>query len=508
MSIRVHTFDGRIVESLCAEGDTLARAIWLSPGLRPPALCSGLGRCGRCRVRFLSPPPPPSDAEKLALSSGELASNIRLACRHPAAAGAEVQLFPAAEPARARLRPDTGEALLLAADLGTTSLQWRAVTRSGTLAAEGRELNPQMGAGSEIMSRLAAACTPQGRARLAGLVRAALDEIIRDLPGPVVECCIAANPAMTAILLEQDLEGLSRAPYRLAYAGGSGERVAGLPSLWIPPQLAPFVGGDISAGMAFIFARMRPDYPFLLADLGTNGEFALVPGQDAALAASVPLGPALEGIGLRHGNVAENGAVHAFSLGPAGLRASVIGGGEPRSVCATGYLSLIRILLQHGLLSPEGSFRREARMPPAGLLTGRVREEAGSVCFALAEDMYLDARDVEAVLAVKAAFSLTLERLLAHAGISAARLRRIFVAGALGSHVNADDVEALGFFPAGLGARLTPLGNTSLAGAELFLREPAWREKILQWARGCSVPDLAAEGDFQAGYMRHMRFAW
>ena len=190
------------------------------------------------------------------------------------------------------------------------------------------------------------------------------------------------------------------------------------------------------------------------------------------------------------------------------LRLSVIGGGEARSVCATGYLSLIRILLQNGLISPEGIFRREARTPLAGLLAKRLREEAGGLRFALAADMDLDAQDVEAVLAVKAAFSLTLERLLAHAGVSSAGLRRIFVAGALGSHVNAGDLEALGFLPSGLGARLSPLGNSSLAGAELFLREPAWRERIARWTPGCSVLDLAADGDFQAGYMRHMRFAW
>jgi uncharacterized 2Fe-2S/4Fe-4S cluster protein (DUF4445 family) len=459
-------------------------------------------------VRFISPPPQPADTEKQTLSPEELAGNLRLACRHPAAPGTEVQLFPTAAPSRSLLRPDTGEALLLAVDLGTTSLHWRAVARSGVMVAEGRELNPQMGAGSEVMSRLSVAATPQGKARLAGLARAALDEILRTLPGMAVECCIAANPAMTAILLEQELEGLSRAPYRLAYSGGSSECVSGLPPLWIPPQLAPFVGGDISAGVAFVLERMRPEYPFLLADLGTNGEFVLALGPDEALAASVPLGPALEGIGLRHGNVAESGAVHAFSLGPAGLQSFVIEGGEPRSVCATGYLSLLRILLQHGLLNVDGAFRREGRTPLSGRLTERIRDAIGGLRFSLTENIDLDAHDVEAILAVKAAFSLTFERLLAHAGISSAHLRRVFVAGALGSHVNTDDLEALGFFPSGLGARLRPLGNSALAGAELFLREPDWREKIMHWARGCSVLDLTAEGDFHAGYMRHMRFAW
>ena len=508
MSICVHTAEGRILDVSCPEGDTLAQGIWLSPGLRPPALCSGLGRCGRCRVRFLSSPPQPSDVEKQALSPEELAGNIRLACRHVAAPGTAVQLFATARPSYTLLRPDTGEALLLAVDLGTTTVHWRAITRVGALAAEGLGLNPQMGAGSEVMSRLAVAATPQGKARLSGLVRDALDEILRVLPGTAVECCIAANPAMTAILLEQDLEGLSCAPYRLTYPGGGSERVAGLPLLWIPPQLAPFVGGDISAGVAFVLASTRPEYPFLFIDLGTNGEFVLALGPEKALVASVPLGPALEGIGLRHGNVAENGAVCAFSLGPGGLQNSVIGGGKPRSVCATGYVSLLRILLQHGLITIDGAFRREARTPLAGRLTERLRDAADGLRFAMTEDMVLEAHDVEAILAVKAAFSLTLERLLAYAGISSARLRRVFVAGAIGSHVKTEDLETLGFFPSGLGARLSPLGNTSLAGAELFLREPEWRDTIMRWTRSCLVLDVAAEQDFRAGFMRHMRFAW
>jgi len=281
-----------------------------------------------------------------------------------------------------------------------------------------------------------------------------------------------------------------------------------MPLVWIPPQISPFVGGDISAGMAYILARMKPEYPFLLADLGTNGEFVLALGPDHAVASSVPLGPALEGIGLRHGNVAEHGAAHAFSLDPAGLQISVIGGGEIRSVCATGYLSLLRILLQHGLIGVEGTFRRETQTPLAARLAERLWDEVDGLHFALTEDMHLDAHDVEAVLTVKAAFSLTLERLLVYAGVNSADLRRIFVAGSLGSHVNADDLEALGFFPPGMDARLASIGNSSLAGAELFLLEPAWREKIMRWAQGCSVMDVATDRTFHSGYLRHMRFAW
>ena len=63
-----------------------------------------------------------------------------------------------------------------------------------------------------------------------------------------------------------------------------------LPPARIPPLLAPFVGADISAGMAAIaFGPDPPRYPYLLADLGTNGEFALALSPEEYLLASVPM---------------------------------------------------------------------------------------------------------------------------------------------------------------------------------------------------------------------------
>ena len=50
-------------------GQTLAQTIWLSGELSPPALCSGLGRCGACRVRFLEGTPEPCDADSAILGA-------------------------------------------------------------------------------------------------------------------------------------------------------------------------------------------------------------------------------------------------------------------------------------------------------------------------------------------------------------------------------------------------------------------------------------------------------
>ncbi len=509
-----------------AEGNTLARVIYLSGLASPPALCSGLGRCGRCRVRFLSGPPPVLPAEREILSPHDIEDNWRLACRHAPAPGMHVLLpdpspcaggEPGQQDAAAKGRPSfrekTASALLLAVDLGTTSLHWRAVRpgadeRDGpgnSPAAQGVMINPQMGAGSDVMSRLAYAADDAGAATLRRLTLDALAGIRAGLDAPVAAICLAANPAMTAITLGKNSAGLRAAPYRLDYAGGGTERIPGLPPVWVPPLLSPFVGGDASAGYAALMFDPRnapPAFPFLLADLGTNGELVLALSATEALAASVPMGPALEGINLTFGTEARFGAVTAYTLTPLGLEPAVLGRTAPRGITATGYLSLLQQLRKAGLVGADGLFTAR----PGGL--GHRLGTAEGQRLRLPGRMFLAASDVEEILKVKAAFSLAFSRLLAAAGLAASRLAGLHVAGSLGTHAPAAALEELGFIPPGFAGRVHAAGNTSLAGAALFLLRPDARERSLAWAAGVNTLDLANDPKFTGAYADHMRFAW
>ena len=100
-------------------GQTLAQTIWLSGELSPPALCSGLGRCGACRVRFLEGTPEPCDADSAILGADAVRGGWRLACRHTAVVGMAVELPPPPSGKRKRMdiRPDAGP-FRLAVDLG------------------------------------------------------------------------------------------------------------------------------------------------------------------------------------------------------------------------------------------------------------------------------------------------------------------------------------------------------------------------------------------------------
>lgn len=511
MTIHIRTHDGQTVAAESHAGHSLARAVFLTGLWQGVPLCSGLGKCGLCRVRFLSDAPPPVAEELKKLGRNAVDDGWRLACLHPANA-CEIEL---PNPVRARVeRHVTRKAgpFALAVDLGTTSIHWTALA-DGKRVATGSELNPQIGLGSEVMSRLAMAREPQGRTTLSALVTDRLTQIRRELErelgGPCESLAVSGNSTMTYILLNLDVDGLSHAPYRLNYAGGDSRKIAnGLPPALIPPLLAPFVGADLSAGLVAVEYAEKATYPFVLADMGTNGEFILALSPEERLCASVPLGPALEGVGLSFGRTASPGAVTGFTLAPQGLVPRRLEGRTDRpGMTGTGYLSLCSILRQHGVLDTEGLFA-SGSTPLAARLAAKLTTRDGEPAFHVADGLYLPGSDVEEILKVKAAFNLALSALLDRAGLSVSDLAAIHLAGALGEHVSVADLEQLGFLPPGTRALARKAGNTSLAGTERLLTDSAaraWLESIPATVRAL---DLASDPKFGARYLQRMRFIY
>jgi len=510
LSIRIHTHDGGRFALDPHAGDTLARTIFLSRLWHGVPLCSGLGKCGLCRVRFITDAPEANSDERRKLGADAVADGWRLACLHPSAP-CEIEL---PEPRRSQravrtLKPGSGD-FKLAVDLGTTSIHWTALVDDEPVAT-GSELNPQTGLGSEVMSRLAAAATPEGRFVLRALITDRITDLVRlaarNLGGECVGLAVSGNPAMTYILLGKKPDDLASAPYTLSYTGGDEKKLgAGLPPAYIPPLLAPFVGADLSAGLTAVEYHTSPRYPLLLADLGTNGEFILSVSPEKRFCASVPMGPALEGVGLSFGRTAGPGAVTGFTLTPKGLEAKYFDGpqGDP-GMTGTGYLSLVAILLRQGVLTESGQFGPGAT-PLAAKLAARVTTAGGEPAFTISGDLFLPASDVEEILKVKAAFNLAMSALLKEAGLDPANLAAIHIAGALGEHVSLHDLEILGFLPAGCSAKAVKAGNTSLKGTELLLTDPGARHFAESIPATLTRLELTGDESFGSEYVRRMRF--
>lgn len=513
MSIRIHTHTGDIVDLTAQSDETLARAIFTSGLWRGVALCSGLGKCGLCRVRFISEAPPANRDEHKKLGPEALEQGWRLACLHPAES-CELEI---PEPTRSNRAVQThlnhaGE-YTLAVDLGTTSIHWAALIQENVVAS-GQELNPQTGLGSEVMTRLATAATESGRKLLKELVLDRIEEIIRDinesLHGRCVKLAISGNSAMTYILLGLQPDDLATAPYTLSYTGGDEEHIAAsLPPAYIPPLLAPFVGADISAGLVATEYAQTPHYPFLLADLGTNGEFILALSPEKRICASVPMGPALEGVGLSFGRTAGPGAITGFQLTPGGLVPTYFDAKTtgPAGMTGTGYLSLTAILLRHGVLDESGRFG-QGNTPLAAKLASKVTTVANEPTFQITSDLFLPASDVEEILKVKAAFNLAMSTLLDTANIGPSQLAAILIAGALGEHVSLKDLETLGFLPPGGNAKTVKAGNTSLQGTQHILTNTGARNFARTLPDTITALDLATDESFSAKYLERMRFTY
>ncbi|WP_302549148.1 ASKHA domain-containing protein, partial [uncultured Desulfovibrio sp.] len=173
-----------------------------------------------------------------------------------------------------------------------------------------------------------------------------------------------------------------------------------------------------------------------------------------------------------------------------------------RGISATGYLSLLAVLLRAGLLQSDGRLDPAPAMPltrrlAAGLEHGRLR---------LPHGLWLDAGDVEELLKVKAAFALALEALLRAADLPVAGVARLCLAGSLGAHVCLEDLETLGFLPAGLARRTEAVGNTALEGAALLARCPERGAAVARLCCKAHVLALTQQPDFAHDYLRQMRF--
>ncbi len=266
----------------------------------------------------------------------------------------------------------------------------------------------------------------------------------------------------------------------------------------------------MTAGLLWL-ERQKTDRPYVLADLGTNGEIALMTEQGRLYVSSVPLGPALEGIGLECGALAGPDVLTKFVLGPQGL-AGYTGDGFPLSgrnaagISATGYLSLLEQLVLCGILDKYGHFRANGNnlMPFAKKLKERIVPVHNIPRFLINENTWMSLRDVEEILKVKAAFSVALASLLQKAGLASSDLCSLNIAGALGSHLQARTLERLGFVPAGMAGRVRSIGNSSLEGAAILALDQASRDEIAKLCQGACLLEPAREQSFQEQYISAM----
>lgn len=481
---------------------TLTQNLFVSGYLSKVPLCAGIGTCGQCAVVFISDPPGPAPKDIEYFNAEQLSSGFRLGCVHYPESN---QCF------RVASKPINREFSFaanlpvksLGIDIGTTSIKW-SFKHSDLSLSHGQTFNPQMGAGPEVMSRLSfAAENDENKDLLNHVLLNEVMSIINLHDAAPLDICVTGNPAMIHFLLNKNLAGLSLSPYSLDYFGGELEVIGSHEDeVYIPHLFSPFVGADASAGLTYILEMHQPEFPFLFADFGTNGEIVLGISPEKFLCTSIALGPALEGIGLRHGSPFQQGVAAGFCPTSSGIDAN-----KPWTtdkISGSGYISLLANLLRLKNITSEGHFQK-GNSPLALKIFSMINDKG----LRLKKNIYLHPRDIEEILKVKAAFTLGVSFLCHKGNIAHDMIKSIYIAGALGENTSLNDLETLGFFPPGSANKAAVAGNTSLKGALLMADSLSARENNKRLAPMVESLNLAANKNYMAEhFIGHMFFEY
>jgi Uncharacterized metal-binding protein len=98
--------------------------------------------------------------------------------------------------------------------------------------------------------------------------------------------------------------------------------------------------------------------------------------------------------------------------------------------------------------------------------------------------------------------------LVRSAGITEGDLARVYLAGALGEHVDPGDLITLGFLSEIWREKIAVIGNSSLAGTLLALEDEGIRNWLATLPERVSVVGLVEQKDFGPMFLQAMRFVW
>jgi uncharacterized 2Fe-2S/4Fe-4S cluster protein (DUF4445 family) len=409
----------------------------------------------------------------------------------------------------------------IAFDLGTTTVVATLLDLStGTPAGVESTLNKQQPFGADVISRISATMMDPGALdKLQNLARETLAELAQAVcaqggvePHEVYEVAVAGNATMTHLVLGIDPEPLGMAPFILSTQLFPEVLAAdlGLAGVVHPraravvfPAFGAYVGGDITAGLLASGmdrdARVR-----LFVDIGTNCEIVLG-SRDWLLATAAPAGPAFEGAAIRCGMRAADGAIEVVTMNADELSLKVIGDAEPQGLCGSGLVDAVTGLVRVGLLDSSGRFISEeqaAALAPG--LADRLTTIGKERVFVLhwrgaAEDsIYLSQRDVRELQFAKAAIATGWQILLEEAGLEAADVKQVLLAGSFGSYLSAASAIRIGLVPEVPVMRVVSAGNVAGEGAKmalLSLRERAGGLALLEEVRYVELSDRAGFND-------------
>jgi uncharacterized 2Fe-2S/4Fe-4S cluster protein (DUF4445 family) len=430
------------------------------------------------------------------------------------------------------IRPEAGASTLvsvlpfgariagLAMDLGSTKLAIFLVDlQSGAILAQAGVMNPQISFGEDVVSRIAYANRgEENRIQLQARLVEAVNQTLADFcrregicSDQVVDVVAVGNTAMHHLFAGLPVEPLGAAPYTpvvseaLSFpAAEIGLDVAAQAAVYLPPNIAGYVGADHVAALLATRSYTADGHTSIVVDIGTNTEISLL-HEGRILSCSCASGPAFEGAHIRDGMRAAPGAIERVHIHPGVVRPVTIAGQPPVGICGSGILNAVAELLDASVIDARGVLRPT---------DPRVRSTNGKAEFLLVpssetghgRDIVVTRKDVNEIQLAKGAIRAGLEILLKEAGIPAERVDDFIVAGAFGTHLDLNSALRVGMFPRLPLERFHQVGNAAGVGARQMLLSRRLRREADAITAGVTYIELTTTPEFTPTFVDCMYF--
>lgn len=360
--------------------------------------------------------------------------------------------------------------------------------------------NPQLPFGSDVISRIKYDVEFHDEHALRNCIRDELSKrydavVARHKNMHIRTCLIGGNTTMIHLLSDLSLKGMMGAPFSpCPDSSVRFEQKSGDTDIILLPWLSAFIGGDILSGMLYLDFDRRSD-TCLLADLGTNGELALL-YKNQIYTAGTAAGPAFEGSGLKHGSPAVPGAICDITLGKIMPRLQTIENKLPTGICGSGAISILSELLSCGYMDSSGILT--PKFPEEGLMICKSREN---------RNIIFTPDDVRQMQLAIAAISAGIDALCHKAGIKTSQIDHLYLAGGLGYHINISKAAVTGLLSDVNLSNVTAVGNSCLLGLASLSSSPHLLWERARHIRYISNEIVLADDDFfQNQFIRHMTY--
>ena len=461
-----------------------------------PASCGGRGDCGKCKVKLASGEvdgiTPDINGDILsckAILKGDITIEI------PQVSGGGLDEFDYEE------ITGTSDGLGVVIDIGTTTVVAIAIDlKSGKVMARTSSLNAQAVFGADVISRINA-CEDGKLDDLRKLIVNQCNLLAGKVScgRKVDEMVITANTTMLHIFSGVNPQSIGVSPFTPVFTeskvGSGKEWGINAEKLTLLPSVSGYIGADVVCGI--LATKLGQTRTELFIDVGTNGEIVL--SQNGKLfATSTAMGPALEGACIECGSGGVIGAIDKLKNDGDKLKISTIKNAPPKSICGSGLIDAIALLLDEEIIDETGAFNEDSN--------SKFINRLDDYKFYLTDKVYISQADIRQVQLAKSAVKSGVETLLYEMGVSLENIETVYIAGGLGKYMNENSAIRIGLLPKEFVGKIKVVGNSALSGARECLLDEERLNKAKAISQAVEIFELAYSQKFQNSFIDNMYF--